>query len=175
MSGEDDKKLAQPLGSHPVMDHYPPPPPGPPPSQQQQQQPHPAQHTNETAIPDYNIPAYDPNHPTFAPPPPSEDIYGADPILPQSQQHSAHTEQEQQAHYGGEGEAAQGAAKPGWGAKFAGWGMKAAMPFNAMANKMGSETFLPTAMDKECEKAARILRSFCSKRNSLQQDDIHDR
>ncbi|KAH8888159.1 hypothetical protein GQ53DRAFT_614227, partial [Thozetella sp. PMI_491] len=38
---------------------------------------------------------------------------------------------------------------------------KAAKPFNTLANKMGSETFLPTTMDKECDKAARILKSFC--------------
>jgi len=42
----------------------------------------------------------------------------------------------------------------------AGWGSKAAAPLNALANKMGSESFLPTTLDKECEKAARILRSF---------------
>lgn len=30
-----------------------------------------------------------------------------------------------------------------------------------LANKLGAETFLPSTMDKECEKAARILRSFC--------------
>ncbi|KAL2755397.1 hypothetical protein ACRALDRAFT_2104779, partial [Sodiomyces alcalophilus JCM 7366] len=38
---------------------------------------------------------------------------------------------------------------------------KAAAPINAMANKLGSQSFLPTTMDRECEKAASIIRSFC--------------
>lgn len=42
-------------------------------------------------------------------------------------------------------------------------GAKAAAPINAFANKMGSQAFLPSTMDKECEKAAAILTSFCSK------------
>ena len=42
-------------------------------------------------------------------------------------------------------------------------GMHSAEPLNEFAAKMGSESFMPVSMDKECEKAARILRSFCSK------------
>ncbi|PNS15159.1 SH3 domain-containing protein [Sphaceloma murrayae] len=34
-------------------------------------------------------------------------------------------------------------------------------PVNRLSNKMGSEAFWPTTMDKECDKAARILKSFC--------------
>ncbi|ESZ95251.1 hypothetical protein SBOR_4363 [Sclerotinia borealis F-4128] len=34
-------------------------------------------------------------------------------------------------------------------------------PVNKLTNKIGSEAFWPTAMEKECEKAARILKSFC--------------
>ncbi|KAF7902187.1 uncharacterized protein EAF01_007485 [Botrytis porri] len=34
-------------------------------------------------------------------------------------------------------------------------------PVNKLTNKIGSEAFWPTGMDKECEKAARILKSFC--------------
>ncbi|KAI8213505.1 hypothetical protein K4K54_001268, partial [Colletotrichum sp. SAR 10_86] len=49
----------------------------------------------------------------------------------------------------------------GWGERLTQIGMKAAGPINAMANKMGSQSFLPTTMDKECEKAAKILQSFC--------------
>ena len=37
----------------------------------------------------------------------------------------------------------------------------AAVPANNFAVKMGSESFLPMAMDQECDKAARILQSFC--------------
>lgn len=34
-------------------------------------------------------------------------------------------------------------------------------PVNRLANKIGSEAFWPTTLDKESDKAARILRSFC--------------
>ena len=34
-------------------------------------------------------------------------------------------------------------------------------PVNALSNKIGSEAFWPTTLDKESDKAARILRSFC--------------
>lgn len=53
--------------------------------------------------------------------------------------------------------------KASWGQRFSLLGTKAAAPFNMLANKLGSETFLPSTMDKEVEKAARILRAFCSK------------
>lgn len=35
-------------------------------------------------------------------------------------------------------------------------------PVNKLSNKLGSEAFWPTTLEKESEKAARILRSFCS-------------
>jgi hypothetical protein len=35
-------------------------------------------------------------------------------------------------------------------------------PVNRLSNKLGSEAFWPTTLDKESDKAARILRSFCS-------------
>lgn len=35
-------------------------------------------------------------------------------------------------------------------------------PVNKLTNKIGSEAFWPTGMEKECDKAARILKSFCS-------------
>ena len=49
-----------------------------------------------------------------------------------------------------------------WSDKLHKLGHKAAAPINAIANKIGSQAFLPTTMDKECEKAAAILLSFCS-------------
>lgn len=52
-------------------------------------------------------------------------------------------------------------AKAGWADQLTSLGTKAARPINALANKMGAEAFLPDTMDKECEKAARILRAFC--------------
>lgn len=39
---------------------------------------------------------------------------------------------------------------------------KLGAPVNKLSNKLGSEAFWPTTMDKESDKAARILRSFCS-------------
>ncbi|KAL5588430.1 hypothetical protein FOBRF1_014958 [Fusarium oxysporum] len=38
---------------------------------------------------------------------------------------------------------------------------KIAGPVNEFANKLGCEAFMPTTLDKECDKASRILTSFC--------------
>ncbi|KAL1972006.1 hypothetical protein VTN31DRAFT_7225 [Thermomyces dupontii] len=38
---------------------------------------------------------------------------------------------------------------------------KLGAPVNRMSNRLGAEAFWPTTLDKESEKAARILRSFC--------------
>ncbi|KAK0272848.1 hypothetical protein LTR54_014268 [Friedmanniomyces endolithicus] len=38
---------------------------------------------------------------------------------------------------------------------------KLGAPVNKLSNKLGSEAFWPTSIDKECDKAARILKSFC--------------
>ncbi|OKL62260.1 hypothetical protein UA08_02803 [Talaromyces atroroseus] len=38
---------------------------------------------------------------------------------------------------------------------------KLGAPVNRLSNRIGSEAFWPTTLDKESEKAARILRSFC--------------
>ena len=38
---------------------------------------------------------------------------------------------------------------------------KLGAPINKFTNKIGSEAFWPTTLDKESDKAARILRSFC--------------
>ncbi|KAK2804115.1 hypothetical protein FQN50_006743 [Emmonsiellopsis sp. PD_5] len=38
---------------------------------------------------------------------------------------------------------------------------KLGRPINRLSNKVGAESFWPTTMDKESDKAARILRSFC--------------
>ncbi|KAK0610106.1 hypothetical protein B0T17DRAFT_501185 [Bombardia bombarda] len=148
-----DKTAAIPPTQQQQQPYFPPPPPGPPPVQSQAPAQQAPQHSNETPIPDYNIPTY---HPTqFAPPPTAgdDDIYNSTPTdehpphFPPTSEHKPHE--------------AEHASKSGWSSKLAGWGSKAAVPFNTLVNKMGSETFLPTTLDKECEKAARILRSFC--------------
>ncbi|WPH03278.1 Hypothetical protein R9X50_00615500 [Acrodontium crateriforme] len=38
---------------------------------------------------------------------------------------------------------------------------KVGAPVNRLSNKLGSEAFWPTTLDKESDKAARILKSFC--------------
>lgn len=40
---------------------------------------------------------------------------------------------------------------------------KLGAPVNKLSNKLGSEAFWPTTLDKESDKAARILKSFCSR------------
>ena len=40
---------------------------------------------------------------------------------------------------------------------------KLGAPGNRLSNKLGSEAFWPTTLDKESDKAARILKTFCSK------------
>ncbi|KAM5349616.1 hypothetical protein ACJ41O_006121 [Fusarium nematophilum] len=42
-----------------------------------------------------------------------------------------------------------------------GWADKLGAPINRFSNRIGSEAFWPTTLDKESDKAARILRSFC--------------
>lgn len=51
----------------------------------------------------------------------------------------------------------------GFGEKLYRWGVKAGVPVNKIAHKFGSEAFWPMTMDLECDKAARILKGFCSK------------
>ena len=46
--------------------------------------------------------------------------------------------------------------------KLWGYADKLGDPVNKLSNKLGSEAFWPTTLDKESEKAARILKSFCS-------------
>jgi hypothetical protein len=42
------------------------------------------------------------------------------------------------------------------------WVDKLGAPVNRLSNKVGSEAFWPTTLDVESDKAARILKSFCS-------------
>src|SRR4051794_4529386 len=41
------------------------------------------------------------------------------------------------------------------------WFHKVGPHMNKLSNKLGAETFWPNTLDKEADKAARILRSFC--------------
>lgn len=113
-------------------DYYPPPPPGPPPGHNGLQM-----HPNETPIQD-------------AP----SDIYSSSPPTASGAQ--------QTAHQPPPADTDDAPKKTNWTQRLSVFGSKAAAPFNMLANKLGSEAFLPSTMDKECEKAARILRNFCS-------------
>ena len=48
---------------------------------------------------------------------------------------------------------------------------KLGAPINKITNKIGSEAFWPTTLDKESDKAARILRSFCKDGFYVQDQD----
>ncbi|KAJ0300616.1 hypothetical protein Brms1b_012732 [Colletotrichum noveboracense] len=162
-----DQKTELPAGQQGQQPYFPPPPPGPPPANQpqythapqtQQQQPQygaaappqqyappPAQQQHQA---DYNPAQYGGAGHHYTPP-------GADHTDPAASQAAAAF-----------AATAPEATKPqkqhkGWGERLTQIGMKAAGPINAMANKMGSQSFLPTTMGKECEKAAKILQSFC--------------
>lgn len=52
-----------------------------------------------------------------------------------------------------------------------GWADKLGAPVNKLSNKLGSEAFWPTTLDKESDKAARILRSFC--KDGFYQEEVH--
>lgn len=54
-----------------------------------------------------------------------------------------------------------------------GWADKLGAPINKLTNKIGSEAFWPTTLDKESDKAARILRSFCSECSRAQYKFSH--
>lgn len=49
---------------------------------------------------------------------------------------------------------------------------KLGAPVNKLSNKIGSEAFWPTTLDRESDKAARILRSFC--KDGFYVDDSED-
>ncbi|KAF7542292.1 hypothetical protein G7Z17_g11706 [Cylindrodendrum hubeiense] len=155
--------------------HFPPPPPGPPPAQAHPNPlnvhpVHPAQGTEQTypihpAPPadNYSIPQYNPAAPVFAPPPANEPSDSAPPLTPVLESEaesipapapavSATTSTEEHHH-----------KKHGWSERFSNLGMKAAAPINSLAHMLGSQSFLPETLDKECDKAASILRTFCKK------------
>lgn len=155
MNSNDNRSTGNPAGQQGQQPYFPPPP-GPPPAEASQTQV--PKHSNETPLPDYNIPPYDPAHPQFAPPlnAGGDDIYNASPTdahppkFPDSHHHHHHDEDasKKKSH-----------RLSGLGHAFT---SKVAGPVNALANKFGSEGFLPESLDKECEKAARILKGFCS-------------
>ncbi|KAL6877655.1 hypothetical protein HDV57DRAFT_500176 [Trichoderma longibrachiatum] len=183
---QQQHEQAQPLPTS-QQQHFPPPPPGPPPpqqqqpqyqpqhqpsqQQQQQQQQQPAQPQPPIQAANYAIPAYDPANPVFAPPPSnaldepaSPSAHHQPPVEGQQQQHQQQLYQQapQSPQHQTAGEQ-HGHHKLGWGERLSALGMKAAAPINSIAHKLGSQSFLPETLDKECDKAATILKAFCKK------------
>ncbi|KAK4641538.1 hypothetical protein QC761_500940 [Podospora bellae-mahoneyi] len=149
MSSSDQKPPLEPADKQ----SFPPPPPGPPPIQTTQTQV--PKHPDETPIPDYN-----PRHPQFAPPTngADDDIYNATP----TSEHPPQFPPSGDGHHDGE-------TKKKSKFSFKEYYQKASESLtthvgpavNAMARKTGAEGFIAESLDKECEKAARILRAFC--------------
>lgn len=140
MSGTGDQKVPPQQ-----QEYYPPPPPGPPPAHtnplgsnptyetHQQSVP---QHPDEHPIPDYQPTAQQQQQHYYQPN--AAELYGTDDPRPTAETKAS-----------------------SWSTRLAELGTKAAAPFNSLTTKLGTEAFLPAPMDKECEKAARILRAFC--------------
>ncbi|ROV97782.1 hypothetical protein VPNG_08638 [Cytospora leucostoma] len=154
------------------QEYYPPPPPGPPPGHNGLAM-HP---TTQSSSTDSHSELYDNPTPTQTQETASQPQQAAYQPQPAAYQQQQQQQQQQQPPYQTQDTPHQAQQTPhqppppdsdgapqkvGWGQRLSLWGGKAATPFNVLANKLGSEAFLPGTMDKECEKAARILRSFC--------------
>ncbi|POR36344.1 Protein YSC84 [Tolypocladium paradoxum] len=124
------------------------------PQQQQQQQ----QHQQHQQHQQYAIPAYNPAAPVFAPPPNAAEATA--PVEKPTSSSAQPPPAGQDQHHAA---AAAAAKKPGWSGRLSQLGAKAAAPINSLAHKLGSQSFLPEPMDKECDKAAVILKAFCKK------------
>ncbi|KAL8296591.1 hypothetical protein RB600_001870 [Gaeumannomyces tritici] len=137
----------------PSSGNYPPPAPGGPPADSQGK-PAPNQ-----------IPAYNPAAPAFAAPPSraDSDIYNATddeapPPMPTRPGHG-HPAAGTTGTTTGPAAAAPAATKSKF--SLSSFSQKLTGGINQLANKMGSEGFLPDSLDVECEKAARTLKAFC--------------
>ncbi|KAK7748125.1 hypothetical protein SLS53_001379 [Cytospora paraplurivora] len=132
-------------------EYYPPPPPGPPPG-----------HNGLAMHPTAQSPSTDSHSELYDNPTPTQTHQSAyQPQQTAYQPQETPLQAQQTPHQPPPPDSDGAPQKVGWGQRLSLWGGKAATPFNVLANKLGSEAFLPGTMDKECEKAARILRSFC--------------
>lgn len=113
--------------------YYYPPPPTAPQSQQQQQ-----------------------SQQYYYPPPPTGPQQQPSPVPPASSPGKP-------PGSSGSGNPSHASSKPTFGERLHQWSVKAGVPINKLTNQLGSEAFWPSGMDKECDKAARILQSFSSK------------
>ncbi|KAG9234425.1 putative SH3 domain-containing YSC84-like protein 1 [Amylocarpus encephaloides] len=118
---------------------YPPPPSAPPPHQE------PYQPTSWVPVQNQ----YDPNH-LNQPPPATSTVPGGAVDSAHPDQHGKFSALEK----------AKVSGKAGFDKLWAGF-EKLGVPVNRWTNKIGSEAFWPTSLDKESDKCARILKSFC--------------
>ncbi|KAJ4131394.1 hypothetical protein NW768_005579 [Fusarium equiseti] len=123
----------------------------------------------------YTIPQYNPAQPAFAPPPtnPTNEPVQSTTTAPAHSEPVTHSADQGHGHgffgHGHNQNAGHASTsvppeehkKPGWSERFSALGMKAAAPINNLAHKFGSQSFLPETLEKECDKAASILKSFC--------------
>ncbi|KAI3325284.1 hypothetical protein HD806DRAFT_471646 [Xylariaceae sp. AK1471] len=154
-----------PAASHGEQQYFPPPPPGPPPNQAYAHAaepppdfPPPPSYSEEFGqgpeFVDEKLPL-----PPNLPPRPSSSSGPQFPPPPKSpSQAPAQAPAQAQSTTGASSSSSK---HGGFGQKLYQWGIKAGGPINKLTNKLGSEAFWPTTMDKECDKAARILKSFC--------------
>lgn len=149
--GQHQQQQGPPPQYHEYMHQQYPPPPGPPPTGQGEyappKPPRPEQQQNQQ-----QQSYYEPQ------PPPTAQGQG---YPPPGQQPPA-------VAGGGDGAGSgdnQGyinSSKPTFKERLYQWSTKAGVPINKVTNRLGSEAFWPSTMDIECDKAARILKSFCS-------------
>ncbi|KAI0879883.1 DUF500-domain-containing protein [Annulohypoxylon maeteangense] len=141
-----------PPPSNAKQQYYPPPPPGPPPSQAHLSNidPNAPPPTYEESGGSAGFTYSDEKIPVLPPRPDPPQVAQPPPATGASIPHTAT----------GTGETSE-PSKSGFGRKLYQWGVKAGAPINKLTNMLGSEAFWPTSMDKECDKAARILKSFC--------------
>ncbi|KAI1076669.1 DUF500-domain-containing protein [Whalleya microplaca] len=170
----DHAEYVPPANPEHTQTYYPPPPPGPPPNQNQahSEQPYfppPPSYTEQDAagaaaagaLGDQKPPALPPRPgsasaqvPQFAPPPTEAGSASSHYTTTAAAAAAATPGQAGQ-------EASPSSKHHGFGRKFYEWSNKVSGPINKLTNKLGSEAFWPTSLDKECDKAARILKSFC--------------
>ncbi|KAI1334420.1 hypothetical protein F5Y15DRAFT_289278 [Xylariaceae sp. FL0016] len=175
-----------PVESRPSEQQYfPPPPPGPPPSHAHEHQ---HEHTDEV---DGELPSYTevlaeseghapppvvsdqkppalPPRPTssqgqgqYFPPPPVSPSQGQNQYFPPPPASPSQAGPSTAPPHQPPAAAESSGNKSGWSQRLYQWGLKAGVPINKVTNKLGSEAFWPSSMDRECDKAARILKSFC--------------
>ncbi|KAI1110600.1 DUF500-domain-containing protein [Nemania sp. NC0429] len=144
--------------------YYPPPPPGPPPGfGSVSPPPGYAEEFGEgpgNAPGDVKIHDHDPHGLPGANPPGPDPAVSGPPALPPRPVSSGvqfAPPPTSPAQDGGHG---RGAGSR-FGEKLYQWSVKAGAPVNRIAHRLGAEAFWPMTLDLECEKAARILRSFC--------------